>query len=209
MKVSEQASVERKTKARLRIEQATIERKASLKENLLFLKATPQPIVFEIGCGNGHFLAAYAKEHPEKLCLGIDIFSHRLRRSNSKKTINELKNLHFLKAEASECIEVFPKNILISEAFILFPDPWPKRKHHKNRLVQPEFLTAFAKICQKGAPLHFRTDDRDYFKWTAVHIETHPLWSTQKNEPWPFEAESLFQQRAPTYNSLTARKLQT
>jgi len=207
MELPKQESVEKKAKARLRVEQEASERKAALKETLAFLKVDSMPIIFEIGCGNGHYLTAYSKKHPEKLCVGIDVFSHRLRRSNSKKNNNELKNLHFIKAEASEFIEMLPADVLVNEAFILFPDPWPKRKHHKNRLLQPTFLTALAKICKKDAPLHFRTDDLNYFKWTTAHIKAHPLWSTAENEQWPFEAETLFQQRAPSYNSLIARRV--
>ena len=208
MKPTEQKSVERKTKAHERIKQEASERKAALRETLSFLKVAPKPVVFEIGCGNGHYLTAYSKEHPEKLCIGIDVFSHRLRRSNSKKNNNELKNLHFIKAEANEFIEMFPTETTINEIFILFPDPWPKRRHHKNRLIQPKFLTALARICKKDSPLYFRTDDSDYFKWTAAHIEAHSLWSTSKNDPWPFEAETLFQKRAPSYNSLVARRVE-
>lgn len=207
MDSTESNFVKQKTDLRPVIEQESKERKHALEKTLRFLKKTPHPITFEIGCGNGHYLTAYAKDHPEKYCIGIDVFGKRLKRSNNKKRNNELQNLCFIKAEATEFIEVFPKNTLISEVFILFPDPWPKRKHHKNRLIQPDFLTALAMIMEEGAPLHFRTDDVPYFDWTVKHLKRHPLWSIQEGEAWPFEAETLFQTRAHSYSSLTARKL--
>ena len=163
------------------------------------------PITFEVGCGNGHFLSAYSKEYPYKLCIGIDLLGQRLKRSNNKKRNNQLENLRFIKAEAGEFVEAFPPNTSLSEVFILFPDPWPKRKHHKNRLIQPEFLTALAKICKTDAPLHFRTDHEDYFEWVTEHIKAHPSWSITCEAPWPLEVETLFQKRAPSYKSLIAK----
>ena len=207
MEAIQQEEIKTRPDARIRIKKEAEARKNTLKETISFLQQATMPIVFEIGCGNGHYLTAYAQENPDKLCIGIDLLGHRLRCSNKKKHNNFIENIHFIKAEAGEFIEALSQKPIISEVFILFPDPWPKRRHHKNRLIQPEFLSRLAKICKEGAPLHFRTDHQEYFKWAHARVEAHTMWSITPETPWPLEVETLFQQRAPSYNSLIAKRL--
>ena len=101
--------------------------------------------VLEIGCGHGHLLTAYAEAHPEKTCIGIDIIADRITRANRKKNRARLPNVHFINTSAEDFFAVFPTQISISELFIFFPDPWPKRRHHKNRLMQAEFLSKLSR----------------------------------------------------------------
>jgi tRNA (guanine-N7-)-methyltransferase len=160
--------------------------------------------VLEIGCGHGHFLTDYAAAHPAKVCVGLDIILERITRANRKKNRARLSNLHFIHASAEDFLATMPLHLRFSEIFVLFPDPWPKRRHHKNRLMQSEFLTAVALRAGERARLYFRTDDADYFAAADLVLKTHPAWELT-TDSWAFEYETVFQQRAPSYQSLVAK----
>jgi len=160
--------------------------------------------VWEIGCGHGHFLTAYALAHPGQLCVGVDITSDRIERANRKRDREQLPNLHFLRADARLFLEVLPSKARIGDVFVLFPDPWPKLRHHKHRVIQPDFLAQVAAKMGEGGRLFFRTDYEPYFAQALGMIMDHPLWLVA-NEPWPFEHETVFQSRAASYRSLVAR----
>jgi tRNA (guanine-N7-)-methyltransferase len=170
------------------------------------LPPPPARIVLEIGCGHGHFLARYAEAHPDWFCLGIDIINDRLERAAKKCRRAGLKNLHFHKTEATELIECLPADILLQDVFLLFPDPWPKTRHHKKRLVRPDFLAALARRMVPGGNLYFRTDHADYFAAGREVLEQHPDWQIEADAPWPFEEVTVFQLKAPEYQSLVASR---
>jgi tRNA (guanine-N7-)-methyltransferase len=161
-------------------------------------------LTLEIGCGHGHYLTAYAGQHPEKTCLGIDIVSKRIRKANQKKDKRGLANLWFLKAEVTELLEAWPDFLRIERIFILFPDPWPKKRHAKNRILQTELLDSLAEIGTRGTRLHFRTDDPANFEWGRTVIEDHSRWEIRTDQAWPFENPSYFQDLLGVHESLTA-----
>ncbi|MEX0330224.1 MAG: tRNA (guanosine(46)-N7)-methyltransferase TrmB [Puniceicoccaceae bacterium] len=163
-----------------------------------------QPVTLEVGCGHGHYLTAYAEQHPEANCLGIDIVSKRIRKACEKRDKRHLENLHFLKAEVQECLQAWPAEVPVERIFILFPDPWPKKRHTKNRIIQADLLDRLARLGTPGAVLHFRTDHRANFDWCSEVIADHPLWLVQADAPWPFENPSFFQNLFAEYYSLTA-----
>ena len=160
--------------------------------------------MWEVGCGHGHFLTAYAGKHPEELCVGVDITRDRIDRGIRKRDRAKLPNLHFIHGDARDFLDSLPISARLSAIYILFPDPWPKRRHHKNRIMQPEFLRAVAKRSGQGTRLHFRTDHEDYFRDTQATINEHTDWEIVA-EPWPFEHLTVFQSRAASHHSLTAR----
>lgn len=160
--------------------------------------------VLEIGCGHGHFLAAYAEAHPASFCVGIDLISRRVDKSNQKRDKRSLGNLVFLKADAGEFLDVLPSSVRFSQIFIIFPDPWPKKRHHKNRLVQSAFLETLAGFTIPGGRLFFRTDHEPYYNWTLEHLNEHALWLVDEKSEWPFEVETYFQQMMGDYQSLVA-----
>ncbi len=165
---------------------------------------------WEIGSGHGHFLAAYAQAHPSELCVGIDIVSERIERALRKRDRATLSNLHFVHAEARLFLETLPDGATFSRLFILFPDPWPKLRHHKHRIMQPDFLASVAARAGEGARLYFRTDFTPYYDDTKAVLSSHANWDVipEGAEPWPFEHETVFQARAPSYQSLIARPKQ-
>src|SRR3954469_20351043 len=93
-----------------------------------------QPIEVELGSGDGSFLANYAKLHPERNFLGVERLLGRLRKLNRKGLRADLSNLTLLRLEASYVIEFMVAPESVDALHVYFPDPWPKRKHRKNRL---------------------------------------------------------------------------
>ncbi len=176
----------------------------ALREDLARIwPVAPAAITLEIGCGHGHFLTAYATAHPAETCLGIDLLKDRIGRATRKAVRAGLTNLAFLQAEAALLLEALPPAVQLATVFVLFPDPWPKRRHHKNRLMQPEFLSALAAKAAPNASLHFRTDYEPYFAAATATLQEHPDWRVS-TVPWPFEHDTVFQTRAPAYQSCTA-----
>ena len=180
------------------------ERRRVLDVDLANIFSQPRSFVCEIGSGHGHFLAAYAQQHPEQLCVGVDIIGDRVDRANRKRDRGGLAQLHFLHAEASLFLQQLPSSAKIHRVFILFPDPWPKKRHHKHRILQSRFLTLLHSRCTAGAELYFRTDYRPYEDDARLQLERHPLWEVLPL-PWPFEHKTVFQERADSFGSVTAR----
>jgi tRNA (guanine-N7-)-methyltransferase len=165
----------------------------------------PGSVVLELGCGHGHFLTAYAAAHPKTQCLGVDLMGARLARADKKKARLGLANLNFLKAEAGELLEAWPSGVAIDKVYLLFLDPWPKRRHHKNRLVQAEFLTRLSGLMASEGELFFRTDHLEYFEWAKAHVAKHPSWDLMLDASWGFEMKTVFQSKAQAYHSFVAR----
>lgn len=161
--------------------------------------------VWEIGCGHGHFLTAYAQAHFDRQCVGIDTSSDRIERASRKGTRAKLANVHFLQAEAEMFLAQIPDAVAIRDIFILFPDPWPKKRHHKNRIARSDFLAALARKAGRGAHLYFRTDYTPYLDEVRQILLTHNDWELA-DSAWPFEFETVFQSRADSFGSLIARR---
>ncbi len=165
----------------------------------------PRPsFVFEVGCGHGHFLTAYATAFPDRICIGVDHHGERIERATRKQQRGGLPRLHFFRAEARLFLEALPVGASIADVYILFPDPWPKLRHHKHRILQPGFLSALRPHMEAGARLMFRTDHREYFDEVRAILSAHAGWRIVE-ETWPFEFETIFQQRAASHHSLIAR----
>lgn len=179
-------------------------RREALRAKLAEILPTPTEFVCELGAGHGHFLTAYAHHHRELTCIGLDIIADRVDRANRKRDRAGLKNLHFLHAEARIFLESIPASATIAAVIILFPDPWPKTRHHKHRLIQSDFLTLLGQHVRPDARLYFRTDELAYFEQAETTVRTHPGWELIA-EPLPFEHETVFQKRASAFYSFTAR----
>lgn len=166
-----------------------------------------QELTLEIGCGHGHFLTAYAEEHKEERCLGLDIIRRRIEKATEKAEKRSLDHLKFIKAEAKEFLTGLPEEVKIKNLFILFPDPWPKKRHHKNRIIQKKFLNSLMPRMTKESRLYFRTDHQEYFTWAEEVIDANPNWERTNDEEWPFESSSYFQDLMDEYQSLIAKPI--
>lgn len=164
----------------------------------------PAELVLEIGCGHGHYLTAYAQQHPQSCCLGLDLVTKRIHKANAKRDKRNLRQLHFMKAEIREFMMAWPGHLCLERIFVLFPDPWPKKRHTKNRILQPSLLDELAKHSRDGTALHFRTDDEKNFAYGMQVIAAHPKWIIRDDVDWPFENPSFFQDLFTDYLSLTA-----
>ncbi len=182
-----------------------VSRLAAISAQLEPLLQPTQSLTLEIGSGHGHFLTAYAQAHTEHFCIGIDLLSDRLARSLRKSQRAKLNNIAWIHADAGLFLQALPDKSL-AEIFVLFSDPWPKRRHWKNRVLQPKFLSLLATKAVQGARLCFRTDHSPYFAQAREFVDQHPLWVLPEGEIWPFELATVFQQRAPDYQSFVARR---
>lgn len=131
----------------------------------------------EIGSGHGDFLVKYAQDYSERFCLGVDLITQRVETSQRKAQRAHLKHCFFLKARAEEVLECQPKDFLWNEVIVLYPDPWPKRRHHKNRLFQMPFLSQLASCVVPSTKIHFETDDKNYFDEVCHRIDQHEAWT--------------------------------
>ena len=121
-------------------------------------------IILDVGCGEGEFIAELASRHPGKEFLGVEIKYGRIIKCLRRTKLNGLSNLKFALCDATIFIEkILPSNSL-NKVFINNPDPWPKEKHQKNKLIRASFLKAlYSKMKRKGA-LYIKTDSREYFE---------------------------------------------
>jgi tRNA (guanine-N7-)-methyltransferase len=182
-------------------------RRESLKAFCAEHFADVKTFTLEIGCGHGHYLTAYAEAHPDELCIGIDLLNKRVIKGDAKKHRNALGNLGFLKAEATEFLAALPEHIQLDRVMLLYPDPWPKKKHHKNRLVQAPFLNLLAKRIPEGSFFYFRTDHEGYWEWAKEELEAHPQWVLDAEAEWHFDAPSFFEEVKGRGQPLIARRV--
>lgn len=161
-------------------------------------------MTLEVGCGHGHFLAAYAETYPNERCLGVDIIRRRLVKALRKRNNKNLENLDFLRAEGTEILQALPPKVSVKKVFIIFSDPWPKKRHHKNRLIQASFLRRLGERVEEGGELCFRTDYGPYFDWTRELIDSSSDWRIDSKRAWPFEEETFFERLLGEYQSLVA-----
>jgi tRNA (guanine-N7-)-methyltransferase len=180
-------------------------RLAALRAEIAAVLPTPRArFVFEIGCGNGHFLAAYATAHPDQFCVGIDLRLERIVKALHKRDRAGLGNLQFLRCEAGDFLHELPVGVRLLDIYILFPDPWPKKRHHKHRLFKPEFLGELAARAGQGSRLFFRTDYKPYFDEAVETIAAQRAWRLLPPDPFPFEHQTIFQSRAVVFHSFGA-----
>jgi tRNA (guanine-N7-)-methyltransferase len=181
------------------------QRREELRQQLVRLLPPGRPFVWEVGCGHGHFLTAYAQAHSDKTCIGIDLMGERIARALRKRDRARLENLHFLQADARLFLEVLPAGLTFTRLFVLFPDPWPKVRHHKHRILKSDFLSAAAHYATPDARLYFRTDYAPYFEAAKSAVASHDSWQPVE-EAWAFEFGTVFQERATQHQSLVARR---
>lgn len=122
-----------------------------------------QTIEVELGAGDGSFLVAYAKTHPELNLIGIERLLGRLRKIGRKAHRAGLENIRLLRLEAAYFVQYLLQPESVNAFHIYFPDPWPKRRHWKNRLVNEAFTELIRAALVSEGVVHLRTDDDPYF----------------------------------------------
>ena len=123
-----------------------------------------QPAELEIGCGDGGFLLEWATRHPKKNFIGVERLLGRIRKLDKKGRRAELTNLHLLRFEAQYLLQYLLPDHAFDAVHIYFPDPWPKDKHSRHRLIDEHFPELARRILLPNGIVHLRTDDPAYFE---------------------------------------------
>jgi tRNA (guanine-N7-)-methyltransferase len=129
----------------------------------------PQPLEVELGSGDGSFLVEYAALHPERNFIGVERLLGRLRKLERKGRRAGLPNLRGVRIESAYFLQYLLPPRSVGALHVYFPDPWPKRKHRRHRLVNDQFPALAAQALAPGGTVYLRTDDAPYFEqMTAV-----------------------------------------
>ena len=123
--------------------------------------SAPGPVTMEIGFGRGEVLLAEAQEHPERRLLGVEVYRPGVHRLLCALERADVDNVRILCTDAAPLLARLP-DACLAGIRMLFPDPWPKTRHHKRRLVTEAFVLECARIAAPGALLHIATDWRPY-----------------------------------------------
>ena len=122
-----------------------------------------QPLEVELGCGDASFLAEYARRHPETNFLGVERLLGRIKKLDRKGRLAGLANLRGVRIESAYLLQyLLPPECAVA-LHIYFPDPWPKKKHHRHRLINPAFPGLARRVLLPEGVVYLRTDDADYF----------------------------------------------
>ena len=120
------------------------------------------PVVVDIGFGNGEALLAMAAADPERGYLGIEVYRPGIGHCLLQLAARELSNVRLLAGDAQELLPLHIADGCLDQINIFFPDPWPKKRHHKRRLIQPEFVSLLQRKLRPGGNLHLATDWQGY-----------------------------------------------
>lgn len=173
------------------------------------LFTTEAPLEVDLGCGDGSFLLSMAGHHPERRFLGVERLLGRVRKVCRKADRLGLRNVKVLRLDARYTVEWLLPEHSVSRLHLLFPDPWPKARHHKRRLLNQPFLDALATVLVPGGELLFKTDHADYFEWAGEQLAESPHFTrldwpddaffcprTDFEEQWRGEGRSIHRLRA-------------
>ena len=148
-----------------------------------------RPVEVDLGCGKGRFLLARARRHPDINFLGIDRMLRRIRKVDNKARRAGLGNIRLLRMEGYYAVSYLLPPGGIAAYYILFPDPWPKKRHHEHRLFNAPFIEALHRTLTTGGLLHVATDHRPYFQ----EIHAALLASGRFEETDPFVPDATEQ----------------
>jgi len=123
------------------------------------------PLELDLGCGDGSFLLAMARRHPERNYVGTERLNGRVEKVSRKIARSGLENVRVLRLESHYAVRWLLPAGSASMVYVLHPDPWPKRNHHPRRLIQAEFMEALHRVLAPGGEVLVKTDDKPYFQW--------------------------------------------
>jgi len=154
-----------------------------------YFSAGVSEVWLEVGFGGGEHLLWQSKANPKTGIIGAEPYVSGVAKLLSKlaESPHEDINLRLYTEDATDIIEALPSASL-ARAFVLFPDPWPKTRHHKRRFVHMAMLDQLARVMKQGAELRFATDDNGYLVWTLERLSAHPAFTWLANSPGDWRA---------------------
>jgi tRNA (guanine-N7-)-methyltransferase len=171
---------------------------------------TPREIRLEIGFGGGEHLISEAKAHRDVGFIGCEPFINGVAKALAAIAAADLDNIRLRAGDAGALVAGLPEGAL-SRVAILYPDPWPKRRHNKRRIISEELIRALARTLRRGAEVRFATDIDDYAGWTLYRFlrSSEFVWLARNADdwrlPWPewtgtrYEAKAKREGRKPVY----------
>ena len=174
-----------------------------------------KPVWLEIGFGGGEHLVHQARENPQVGIIGAEPYINGVAMLLGKIRRAGVDNLAVFPGDARDLLDVLPQ-ASVDRAFLLYPDPWPKSRHHRRRFVTAEHLAPLAHVLKPGAMFRVATDIEDYVRQTLQEVPKHGFeWLAETSrdwrEPWGdwvstrYEQKALREGRTPHY--LTFRRL--
>jgi tRNA (guanine-N7-)-methyltransferase len=172
--------------------------------------AKVEEVRLEIGFGGGEHLLAQASAHPGIGFIGSDAFVNAIAKTLAGIEERKLANIRLHSGDAAQLIDWLPGGSL-ARVDLLYPDPWPKKRHWKRRFVQDESLVRIAHLLRPGGEFRFATDIPDYAAWTLERVLRSPdfRWTAERaddwRKPWPgfggtrYEAKAMREGRTPAY----------
>jgi tRNA (guanine-N7-)-methyltransferase len=152
------------------------------------------PVELDLGAGDGGFALAYAKQHSEINLLAVERLLGRVRKIEKRAVRAGQDNLRVLRLEFGYTVRYLLPPDSISVAHILFPDPWPKRRHWPRRLIQSDFVRDLAVALEPGGELRFTTDHADYFESAQKAIHDANVLKPAAEWNWAADPKTDFQQ---------------
>ena len=151
--------------------------------NFAELFGNDHPVEIEIGIGKGTFITEQAKARPDVNFLGIEWARWFWRYASDRLRRNKCENARTVRAEATYFLTEFVPSESISVLHIYFPDPWPKKRHHKRRLIQEKFMPIVQRILKPGGRLQVVTDHAEYFEQIEPVVRSCALRIVDYNRP--------------------------
>ena len=149
------------------------------------LRPEAREVWLELGFGAGEHMATQAQAHPDVLILGAEPFINGAASALRHVQDQGLDNVRIHAGDGREVMTALP-DASIDRVFILFPDPWPKARHHKRRLINPETVAEFARLLKPDGRVRFATDWADYVGWTLERFGDSPdfAWTALRAQDW-------------------------
>lgn len=136
--------------------------------------AKEQPIHIEVGSGKGQFIVEMAKAHPDINYVSIELQTNAMISVLEKQLVEQLPNLQLLLVNGADLTDFFEEGE-VSQIYLNFSDPWPKKKHAKRRLTYKTFLKTYETISKSGAQLHFKTDNQGLFEYSLASLSQYGM----------------------------------
>ena len=139
----------------------------------------------EVGFGGGEHLARQAQHHPNTGLIGAEPYVNGVVKLLAHLEGAPAVNIRIYTDDARDILEALP-DASVGRVFILFPDPWPKTRHHKRRFIQLDTLDELARVMKPGAELRFASDDAGYVEWTLERTVVHTafVWTATRASDW-------------------------